>query len=290
MYRAEIKKYLLDLITRISGERDNPKTRKGSEKESWKAYRESEKIADQAFFPVLEEMLLEETKTTYLDAIYTIIGHLGGNLKSQEIIGGIVNNLKHENNEEIIYAMLTAIYRANVPLSEGIKEIQLLAKHNKDIIQNIAIRCLVLDANKSKDTKELLVELWKNTEEEVTLEIIEKVLINLDAQNLLTKAKKEIDRNKVLEDIEQESEGSIRRSLRTYKKMNFFAKVYMKKDLSKPFIAKIVDIDYRGDDQFAIFERCNMTNEFPGVDGKEVKRFETDVKKIFSTDLVVPPK
>ena len=169
--KIENEEQLKDLIKRMCNE-DNC----SEESISWQAYRESEKLSNQAFLPLLYNIVLENQKNTKRDktirkSVYHIISCITKNSSDESGCQFLINRLDIETDKYILEHLLGYIAWVDIPCDIDIGTIVHLSKSEKWLIRHSAIQALgSSDSVKSKEA--LYFYLNKIDEKKYKFEII----------------------------------------------------------------------------------------------------------------------
>ena len=112
---------------------------------SWKAHREAETLNDVSLYPILEELILQNSKPKdkkYRNAVYFIMGKLIVNVPDIEGIVFYIKQLEIETDKYILSAMLDRISEFAIPTYINIEVIASLSLHEKWLIRHSAINAL----------------------------------------------------------------------------------------------------------------------------------------------------
>ena len=136
------KEQIMSLIDRMNTVEDITDS---SHSISFKAHREAEQIADITLLPILQEIILGNSKPKgkkIRNSAYFIMGKL---LKTQfDLLSCefFIHQLEEENDKYILSGMLDRLADLNIPESMDISPVVLLSKSEKWLIRHSAINAL----------------------------------------------------------------------------------------------------------------------------------------------------
>lgn len=112
---------------------------------SWQAYREAETLHDSLLFPILEEIICDNTTTKgnrVRKAAYFIFGKILKNRFEWAACDFLIQQLTRETNKYIIADILDRVAEIELPADMNIEPIILHSKSDIGLIRHSAIRAL----------------------------------------------------------------------------------------------------------------------------------------------------
>lgn len=131
--------------------------RESSDSISWKAHREAETLADVSLFPLLQEIICENSKPKekkIRGAAYFILGKLLINTFDKVACEFFVAQLMAETDKYIIASMLDRLADIEIPSDISIEPLIYHSRNEKWLIRHSAI--LALGSSKTQKSKEAL--------------------------------------------------------------------------------------------------------------------------------------
>jgi HEAT repeat protein len=136
------EKYLTELIQRMIIKEE---IKSSDSSISWKAYREAETLTDTSSYPILKNLILQNSKPKdkkYRNAAYFIMGKLLKKTPINEFIDFYLQQMEVETDKYILSSMLDLVADIIIPINISTKILGSLAMNEKWLIRHSAISAL----------------------------------------------------------------------------------------------------------------------------------------------------
>jgi hypothetical protein len=132
----------------------------GSETLSWNAYELAKDLNDLGMLPELKSYLDDEVNQETRCYAYDILGFIGKNTGSQEVLNILTNSIKREDNhDENLHRVLCSLHDTEMMLEEGLGEVIFYAFDERELVRGAAIMLLSRYTVSLEKVKETLLEV-----------------------------------------------------------------------------------------------------------------------------------